>query len=178
MLQRIQTVYMLASVIAVAMMLFVPLGVITVYDAADQETILANFELTGLGLSSVTPEVVFGSMRYALLCLLLLMALLPLVCIFLYNRRKLQMRVMIYTAILDALFYGYFFLIEPSACQELAKAAVMEGGLSCVSEIAYQFVLFAMPALSIFCSVMAVKGIAYDIALLASADRLRPSRNG
>jgi len=173
MLQRIQTVYMLASVVAISMMLFFPSSVISVLDAIDCNTIIANFELNGFGVSCVSPELAFDAMRYPLFGLLLVMILLPLVSIFLYNKRKLQMRVLIYNTILNALFYAYFFLFEVNACQGLAESAV---GVSCISQMNYQFVVLAMPILSIFCCVMAIRGIAYDIALLASADRLRPSR--
>jgi len=88
----------------------------------------------------------------------------------------LQMRVLIYTAIVDALFYAYFFLFEVNACQGLIDGVVGVDGVKCISQMNYQYVVLAMPVLSIFCCVMAIRGVAYDIALLASADRLRPSR--
>lgn len=168
MLQRIQTIYMLGSVIAILMMLLLPLGTITSPEA--------TFSLSSLGVTSVTETFPLDEMRYPLLLLLLLMFALPLVCIFLYNNRKLQMRILIYTAILDVLFYGYFFFFEASASLDLVETALRTAGFECVPEIGYRFVVFAMPAVSIFGCVMAIRGVAYDIALLSSADRLRPSR--
>lgn len=168
MLQRIQTVYMLAGVIAILMMLLLPLGTI---ESAD-----AFFNVSALGVSSVTEEVALDQMRYGLFVLLLVMMLLPLVCIFMFKRRKLQLRLMVYTAVLDVLFYVYFFLFEVPAMEGFASRALTLCGLNSEVMTESSFVLYAMPLVSLFCCIMAWKGITYDIALLASADRLRPSR--
>ncbi|MBQ0056589.1 MAG: DUF4293 domain-containing protein [Bacteroidales bacterium] len=168
MLQRIQTVYMLASVIAMLMMLVMPLGTI--------ESANAFFNVSALGVSSVSEEVALDQMRYGLFLLLLLAMALPLVCIFLYKKRKLQQRILIYTATLDVLFYAYFFLFELPAMKGLAARALDLCGFATEVSADCSFVLYAMPALSVFCCVMAWRGVTYDIALLASADRLRSSR--
>lgn len=164
MLQRVQTVYMLASVIAILMMLLFPLATLQVPEA--------TFSLTSLGLSSVTPEVPLDVMRWSLLLVLLIMLVLPLIAIFMYKQQKKQLRLLIYSAVLDALFYGLFFLFELPACKTLALG---ESASSAVN-VTYNFLILFMPVLSIFCLVMAIKGVCYDIALLASADRLRPKR--
>lgn len=168
MLQRIQTVYMLASVIAILMMLLMSLGVIESPDAV--------FNITALGITSVTEEVPLDQMRYGMLFLLLLMLALPLVCIFLYKRRKLQQRILIYTIVLDLLFYAYYWLFELDELAALALQALRLCDLQLQLETSSSFVLVAMPLLSAFCCLMAWRGVTYDIALLASADRLRPSR--
>lgn len=169
MLQRIQSVYMLGSVVSVLMMLLLPLGTISSSEA--------TFGISALGVTSVTDEVPLDEMRYSMLFLLLLMLILPLVCIFLYNKRRVQQRLLIYTAIIDILFFAYFFLYEEKACLGLAVKALQECGYDSIPTIGYRFILFAMPVLSIFCCVMAFRGVTFDIALLASADRLRPSRS-
>ncbi len=168
MIQRIQTVYMLASVIAILMMLVMPLGTISSADAF--------FDLSALGVSSVTETVVLDEMRYELFSLLLLMMVLPFVCIFLYNKRKIQLRILIYTGALDVLFYAFFFLFEAPACSAMASEALLKSGF--VGEVSsdYSFTLFVMPLVSLFCCIMAWRGVTFDIALLSSADRLRPSR--
>ncbi|MDO4497010.1 MAG: DUF4293 domain-containing protein [Bacteroidales bacterium] len=168
MLQRIQTVYMLGSVIAILMMLLFPLGTIS--------STSATFSLSALGISSVTEEFPYDVMRYPLIILLLIMFVLPLFCIFMYNKRKMQLRILIYSAIVDLLFYAYFFMFETSACYDLVSNALHIAEMSEELEIGYRFHLFAMPAVSCFCCIMAFRGVAYDIALLESADRLRPSR--
>ena len=168
MIQRIQTVYMLASVVAILTMLVWPLGVVSSADAF--------FDVSALGISSVTEAVPLDEMRYGLFFLILLMMVLPFVCIFLYKKQKLQLHLVIYTGLLDILFYAYFFLYEAPVCQSLASGALTAEGLSGEVVAEYDFTLYAMPVVSLFCCVMAWRGIIYDIALLASADRLRPSR--
>lgn len=159
---------MLASVIAIMMMLVMPLGTIESSDAF--------FNLTGLGISSVTEGVVLDKMSYDLLVILLCMLVLPLVCIFLYKKRKLQLQILIYTAVLDLFFYLYFFLYAAGVFDSLASQALAMVNLPQDVHAVYNFTLYVMPALSIFCCVMAWRGVTYDIALLSSADRLRPSR--
>ena len=56
MIQRIQTVYMLASVIAILMMLVMPLGTISANDA--------YFNVSALGITSVTQDVPLDKMIY------------------------------------------------------------------------------------------------------------------
>lgn len=159
---------MLASVIAILMMLVLPLGTI---ESAD-----AYFNVSALGITSVTEGVALDEMSYALFSLLVIMLALPLVCIFFYTKRKLQLRILIYTGVLDILFYAFFFIYQMPLFRSLASQALSNCGLvdSVTTELNY--LLFVMPVLSLFCCVMAWRGVAYDIALLTSADRLRPSR--
>lgn len=168
MLQRIQTVYMLASVIAILMMLLMSLGIIESPDAV--------FNITALGITSVTEEVPLDQMRYGMLFLLLLMLALPLVCIFMYKRRKLQQRILIYTMVVDLLFYAYYWFFELDELAAIVLQVLRLNDLPLQIETSSSFVLLAMPLLSAFCCLMAWRGVTYDIALLASADRLRPSR--
>ena len=164
MLQRVQTIYMLASVIAILMLFFFPLATFT--------NSIATFELNAFGLTSVTESLPFDSMRWSLLCVLLIMFALPLVAIFMYKKHKTQLRLLIFTAVLDALFYALYYFVEIPACEDLfvAQTAVkeIESSTSVLSAI--------MPVVSLFCCVMAMRGVIYDMALLSSADRLRSSR--
>lgn len=159
MLQRIQTVYMLAAAVAALMMLLFPLATFLTPEA--------TYELTALGLTSLTPEVPFDEMGWALLAALLIMLVLPLVCIFCYRRRRLQMRILIYTALFDLLCYALFFW----RCSEYAS---MLSALSAgQAEVLYNYVMLAMPALSVFCCIMAWRGVMFDEALVKSLERLR-----
>lgn len=158
MLQRIQTVYMLASVVAILMMHFFWLASIS--------TPAAVFEINSLGLQCQTAGMESaGQMMWELLVLLLVMVALPLVTIFLYNHRKLQLRMLIYTAILDLCYYGLFFWDA-----NRMAAAIGNGG---AVDLNYNYIMLAMPAVSVFALVMAMRGVVYDIALLKSLDRLR-----
>lgn len=127
----------------------------------------ATFEFNALGISSLTESVKLDQMGWAVFILLLLMLALPLVDIFLYKNRTLQLRIAIFAAILNLLFYALFFwqLGEyKTLVERLANGPV---------NVDYNIILLAMPALSVFCLVMAARGVAKDIALLKSLDRLR-----
>jgi len=159
---------MLASVIAILMMLVMPLGTISSANAF--------FDLSALGVSSVTESVVLDEMRYGLFALLLLMMVLPFVCIFMYKHRKAQLRILIYAGVLDVLFYAYFFVFEAPTCSSLACDALVTSGLDGQVSIDFTFTLYVSPLISLFCCIMAWRGVTFDIALLSAADRLRPSR--
>lgn len=164
MLQRVQTIYMLASVIAVLMLFLFPL--------ATFQTLEATFELNAFGLVSVTESVPMDVMRWCLLGVLLLMMMLPFVAIFMYKKHKLQLRFLIFTSVLDILFYPMYFIFERPSCQSLVMSTCEQQNV----EITTAMILFVMPVLSLVCCIMAMKGVLYDMALLSSADRLRPSR--
>lgn len=160
MLQRVQTVYMLASVIAILTMHFFPLVTFAMPEATCQ--------LTSLGLECLTPGFMQPFFCLDIFLVLLLMVALPLVTIFLYKKRKLQLRMLIFTAVLNLLYYGLFFW-EASQVSE----AVLASSTTKTLDETYNIMMLCMPALSIFCLVMAMRGVIYDIALLKSLDRLR-----
>ena len=107
-------------------------------------------------------------MVWELFIVLLLMVALPLINIFLYKNRKLQLRVLIYTIILNVLYYGLFFW----ECYRLKGdvAALSQGG---VVDVHYNIMMLVMPAVSIFALIMAARGVIFDIALIKSLERLR-----
>ena len=160
MLQRVQTIYMLASVIAILTMHF--------FWLASFATPEATYELNSMGLVSTTAGINVDMMAWDLFILLLVMFILPLVTIFLYKRRKLQLRLLIYTAIIDVLYYAlYFYDFNKFSDYVLTLTPSMT--LDATNNI----LMLAMPALSIFCLIMAMRGVMYDIALLKSLERLR-----
>ena len=160
MIQRVQTIYMLASVIAILTMHFFWLASFAIPEA--------TFELNSLGLVCQTKGFETDRMVWELFIVLLLMVALPLINIFLYKNRKLQLRVLIYTIILNVLYYGLFFW----ECYRLKGevAALSQGG---VVDVHYNIMMLVMPAVSIFALIMAARGVIYDIALLKSLERLR-----
>lgn len=161
MIQRVQTIYMLASVIAILTMHFFPLVTYAMPEA--------TFELNSLGLVSLTPEfAAAGHFCLDLFLLLLVMVALPLVIIFLYKKRKLQLHMLIYTAVLDLCYYGLFFWRASQVSGEVFALSTSK-----VLDESYNYMMLFMPALSIFCLIMAMRGVIYDIALLKSLDRLR-----
>ena len=160
MIQRVQTIYMLASVIAILTMHFFWLASFAIPEA--------TFELNSLGLVCQTKGFETDRMVWELFIVLLLMVALPLINIFLYKNRKLQLRVLIYTIILNVLYYGLFFW----ECYRLKGevAALSQGG---VLDVHYNIMMLVMPAVSIFALIMAARGVIFDIALIKSLERLR-----
>ena len=160
MIQRVQTVYMLASVIAILTMHFFWLASFAIPEA--------TFELNSLGLVCQTKGFETDRMVWELFIVLLLMVALPLINIFLYKNRKLQLRVLIYTIVLNVLYYGLFFW----ECYRLKGevAALSQGD---VVDVHYNIMMLVMPAVSIFALIMAARGVIFDIALIKSLERLR-----
>ena len=151
---------MLASVIAILTMHFFWLASFAIPEA--------TFELNSLGLVCATKGFETDRMVWELFIVLLLMVALPLVNIFLYKKRKVQLRVLIYTIVLNVLYYGLFFW----ECSRLKGdvAALSQGG---VVDVHYNIMMLIMPAVSIFALIMAARGVIFDIALLKSLERLR-----
>jgi hypothetical protein len=151
---------MLASVIAILTMHFFWLASFAIPEA--------TFELNSLGLVCQTKGFETDRMVWELFIVLLLMVALPLINIFLYKNRKLQLRVLIYTIILNVLYYGLFFW----ECYRLKGevAALSQGG---VVDVRYNIMMLVMPAVSIFALIMAARGVIFDIALIKSLERLR-----
>lgn len=160
MIQRVQTIYMLASVIAILTMHFFSLVTYALPEA--------TLELNSLGLVCLTPDFAKDQMCWDLFLLLLVMVALPLITIFLYKKRKIQLHMLIYTAILDVCYYGLLFWRSSQMSEYIL-------GLSTTKQLdeSFSILMLAMPALSVFCLIMAMRGVIYDIALLKSLDRLR-----
>ena len=162
MIQRIQSLYMLAGAVAILMLFLFPLASYSVPEA--------TFQFTAFGLTSLTPEVPLDEMGWGILLALVVMFALPLVTLFLYRKLELQTQLLIYTAVLDLLFYGLFFW------QSHQYTAFLGGLFTSPVEVVYRYIVLAMPALSIFCMIMAVRYVRRDKWLLEAADRLRPLR--
>jgi len=160
MIQRVQTIYMLASVIAILTMHFFWLASFAIPEA--------TFELNSLGLVCATKGFETDRMVWELFIVLLLMVALPLVNIFLYRNRKLQLRILIFTIVLNALYYGLFFW----ECFRI-KDYVASLSQSGVVDVRYNIMMLIMPAISIFALIMAVRGVIFDIVLIRDSERLR-----
>lgn len=151
---------MLASVIAILMLLLLPLATFLVPEA--------TYELNALGLRSLTEGNSTDMMGWSLFLLLLIMLLTPLISIFLYKKRWVQLRFLIFSGVLDVLYYGLYFY-ECHNYESMVGAWSASGTV----EVTYNYMLLVMPALSLFCNVMAMRGVIHDIALLKSLERLR-----
>ena len=155
MIQRIQSVFLFMAAAFAGVLFFVPIA------SFDHGTDLMNLSVYG-----VEPQVdalYFGS-TYALPLLVLaaLMLLLPLVVIFLYKKRELQLKLSSLNVFLNAIFCGLIFLYYVSNVQETIAA----------DEVKYYFGTY-VPLINMVLSVLAMRWIRKDIELLKSVDRLR-----
>lgn len=154
MIQRIQTLYLLLVSVLVAVTVIVPVAEF----AAGAET----FELTAYGLKDAAGEKVGGTLYMALL--LDAACLLPLVTIFLYNRRMLQVRLCAVEAVLllgaEAVMLAYFFLWE----------RCFDGFEFNAGSLSWTVVL---PVVGLLFCWLAIRGIMRDELMVRSLDRIR-----
>jgi hypothetical protein len=154
MLQRIQTVYLLAATVLMSLMLFLPLAEIAAEGTGIYQVLSKGWYITG-----ETAELAMATWPVFILALVL--ALVPLINLFLYRSRKLQLRICIYSIILAFGLIGliyYYFVIGFRQLDEPAYA------------LRFPLVL---PAIFIILIYLAFRGIRKDEILVLSLDRIR-----
>ncbi len=155
MLQRVQTVYLLAATVLMSLMLFLPLAEIAAEGRGIYQVLSKGWYITG----GVTAELAMATWPVFILALVL--ALLPLINLFLYRSRKLQIRICIYSIILAFGLIGliyYYFVVGFRQLDEPAYA------------LRFPLVL---PAIFIILIYLAFRGIRKDEILVRSLDRIR-----
>ena len=162
MIQRKQTIYMLLSAIISALLFFMP---------------LASFEAGG----NVMKFTIFGiqnpietislstTYTWPLVVLTVLMTVAPIVTLFLYKKRELQVRLCRLTMLVNIIFIGLVFLYYESDIQQVIAA--VEGD-EYQLDVAY-FIGMAIPLVNLILEILAIRGVKKDIELLKSVDRLR-----
>ena len=147
MIQRIQTVFLFLSAIFAGILFFIP---------------VASFQL-GNELVKLS---VFGVENHTgallLLILTILMFVVPLVTIFMYKKRELQLKLSSLNVFLNALFCGLIFLFYVDNIQEKLQAEA----------VVYAFGIY-IPLINMVLSILAMRWIKKDIDLIKSIDRLR-----
>lgn len=161
MIQRIQTLYLLAVVVLGVTLVFVPvLQLATPEEAAE----LHIYNLGALGLDEITGEqcqpVVHLQGLWGLLVATLLIPVLALVDIFLYKKRILQARLNIFTVMLCLGWYGVLAIYT-----WWAKLAL--------SVDWHVMPWAAIPLVCLVLTLMATRAILKDEALVRAADRIR-----
>ena len=150
MIQRIQTLYLLAVVaLGIALVWLPVVQFVTPEEAAE----LHVWELTALG--GVPIQGVWG-----LLVTTLLIPILALIDIFLYNKRILQARLNIFTVMLCL---GYYGVLAIYIWQAKLALGVDWHILPCAS----------LPLVCMVLTLMATRRILKDEALVRAADRIR-----
>ncbi len=162
MIQRIQTIYLFVLTALIAAMLFTPLAR---FLGGTEEFRLMAFGVKSLGepagSGAVSPYV--ASTVY-MGVLLVLAAVLPLVNIFLYKRRWLQMRLCVVEIVL---LVG----VQIFVCYYIFRAWRSVAGFE-IHSVSYTLV-DVFPLIGIVLAYMAMRGIIHDETLVKSLDRIR-----
>lgn len=150
MLQRIQSVYLILAAAAMLISVAVPLA--TFYF----NTEVVVFEAMGIYLNTELTDSTWG-----LFVIGLFSSILALISIFLYKNRLLQIRLSIFNIVLMIGFYLYFgfilYKVYPVQSLEFSKV-----GFGII-----------MPVISIILTILAIRKIGADEALVQSLNRLR-----
>jgi len=162
MIQRRQTIFMLLSAIVSALLFFMPLAS---FNAAGN---VMKFTIFGIQ-NPIETISLSTTYTWPLVVLTVLMTLVPLVTIFLYKKRELQVRLCRIDMLLTVIFIGLVFLYYEN---DLIKIIAAVEGDEYQLDVAY-FVGMAMPLVSLVLEILAIRGIKKDIELLKSIDRLR-----
>ena len=156
MIQRVQTLYLIAASLVVSSLLWIPMVSFTGGEI--------EYELNSFGLFANTAlgELVLSTTYMGVMNLLVI--LLPLLIVFLYKNRILQIRLCYVSWVFMfglQLFVGYYLYLVNTSIGDLE-----------VSNIRYM-VSAAMPLIGAIFIYFAYRGIIKDEALVRSLDRLR-----
>ncbi len=147
MIQRIQTVFLLVSLLITGLVLWLPLADITSGDA------IYLFDIKGIHLGD---EVFYSGL--SLVVFLIIIIVLHLVAILMYRKRISQIRILVFTIILLLGLFGLFFYF---AYMGFDKATVS-------FKIAVVF-----PLVAAILDFLAIRSIGKDEALIRSLNRIR-----
>ena len=153
MIQRIQTVYLLFTVILTALLFFMPVARLTVPDEFTYQFYTTKIIQAG------DPEV-FIACNWMSMILNIVITTLSFLLIFLYKKRFLQLRFCVVNIILLIGMLVLMWWQVRNMTFELH--AVRQWGFS-----------FCFPLIGIILNWLAIRGIIRDIALLKSYDRIR-----
>lgn len=152
MIQRIQSFYLLLVALLMLAMLFVP------FADFNNETSSYIFNAMGVYTPSDPPTQVYAS--WSIFILLIFTAILPVITIFKYKNRVLQIRLCLFNGILIAAFYGVFLVYWWLLSRDLSVSTTFSATL-------------AMPAVALILDYMAGRCILQDELLVRSESRIR-----
>ncbi|MEY1638046.1 DUF4293 domain-containing protein [Tenuifilum osseticum] len=155
MIQRIQSLFLLASVILLSILMYNPFASFIV------EPQMAKYTLGVFGLSVVDGSTVEKVQSiWFLLGFIIAVLLISFVTIFLYHRRLLQIRLCVLTIVMLVGLQGVMYYV------------VYAYGENLNSKPSYNLV-FIFPLIAAILNFLALRAIARDEALIRSLDRLR-----
>lgn len=149
--QRIQTVWLVLAFAAMIALLFLPIGI---FATPQGKWIMYNWSTRPLAGDGTVMN------HWGLFVLALIIALLSLFIVFLYKKRKLQMRLTMLGMLLSAGYLVYYMV-------EVAK---LTNTLKAIS--GFKFAL-ALPIITIILLFMARRAIRKDEVLVRKSNRLR-----
>ena len=155
MIQRIQTLYLLLATALMSLTLFLPLA--TIWEGGNEMVVKAFFANGEMGFKAPLP-IYMGIVLTAA-------TLLPLVTIFLFKKRLVQIRLCVSAIVLLLGSAGFIALYCYRLCDVLSE---MFTNLNFTLGFAS-----LMPVVTIIPVVLAIRGIAKDEALVRSLDRIR-----
>ena len=154
MIQRIQTVYLLAIAALITAMFFMPLAIIQI------DNLFYSFDGSGLNTMTKPAELVFPA--WELMALQAIIIIIAFAAIFLYKKRILQIRLCVFNAFLLIGFYGLFaFLVW--------KISTASG----VFHFSNVRLALAFPFICLILDYLAIRNIGADEMLIRSLNRLR-----
>ena len=152
MIQRIQTLILIAVVFLISLLIFLPLAE---FSAENATLILKADSLTNVATGDA--EVV----AWPLFIALIVMVIIPLITIFLFKKRMLQIRLTIFGSVLNALFYILYFYECHVISSELNAAAN------------YKIAPLLIPVFAILLNLFAIRRIGQDEMLIRSLNSNR-----
>jgi hypothetical protein len=165
MIQRKQTLYMLVAVVCMTIFTFAKMFT---FNAADSSMTLYTY---GYSIQEMGAEPVNQLLNLRAVCMVLLAAistLLMLVNIFLFKKRELQLSLLMsqYALLVGIIGYGVYYVWSFSSiyAESIADGSALTNvpGWS-----------LCLPVVTLVMNFLAVRGVASDIALLRSVDRIR-----
>jgi hypothetical protein len=157
MIQRIQTIFMLLAVLFIVPLLYLPFAKITgndqiIYSMKIWGVYAQKAELTTMLLNLLPLTFAF-----------ILSFIIPLINIFLYKKRRMQVRYNGFGILTNTIMIAVMFYFIEQTSESLSAAG---------AKPQYSFIIF-MPALSILMLFIANRLIKKDDALIRSVDRIR-----
>lgn len=155
--QRIQTLWLLLAGIAMTLTLFLPLALLSTHGMMGPE----NFEMYTLWLKNATDgSIESGHITWDLFVLDALITLISFACIFLFKKRKLQMRLCVFNMLITV---GYILDFAVRSWQ--FKAALD-------ADFSIKFAL-GLPIITLIFLYLAFRGIRKDEILVRISERIR-----
>lgn len=149
MIQRIQTIYLLAVTILMVICMCNPIGSI----------IAGTNEISAFSNLSITlPDGTVDYSPWALFAILLVVSILSFITIFLFKKRMLQIRLTIFSSVM---LIGYYMALVAYIFMLAEEASFSPSWTICI------------PFIGVILNWLAIRGIGADEALVKAYDRLR-----